>query len=234
MKIVLGLLLSLLIVFPALAQDATESTPAACVVDVSGVQTLLEQAAAAEGSDAVALIAEARSALLQIEQDCAAAGVVALDQTYTAPENVFTLDYPHDWTVGTYTPSSTGGIVFIGNSPLADRLLQVAEPQIEAGEQAVQVLVGAPQTAEGVTLQRVLADFEQLVGSLYQDVTPTDYYALAGRPAARLIFRATNLDGVIVGVELGEGRYGVVRGVTNSGNLAALQSTVEAIAASIE
>ena len=96
---------------------------------------LLEQAAAAEGSDAVALIAEARSALLQIEQDCAAAGVVALDQTYTAPENVFTLDYPHDWTVGTYTPSSTGGIVFIGNSPLADRLLQVAEPQIEAGEQ---------------------------------------------------------------------------------------------------
>ncbi len=234
MKVFMGLLLSLLIVFPALAQDVTETTPTACAVDVSGAQTLLEQAAAADGADAVALIAQARAELLSIEQDCAAAGVVALDQTYAAPDDVFTLNYPHGWTVGTFTASSTGGVILIGNSPLADRLLQVAEPQIAPGEQAVQVLVGAPQTTEAISLQLVIADFEGLIGSLYQDVTTTEYYALEGRAAARLTFHAANLDGVVVGVELGDGRYAVVRGVASSGSLNAIQSIVEGIAASIQ
>ncbi len=236
MKIVLGLLLSLLIVFPALAQDAaqTEDAPTVCSVDVSGAQALLEQAASASETDAVALIAQARDALQQIEQNCAAAGVVALDQTYAAPDDVFTLSYPHGWTVGTFTPSSTGGVILIGNSPLADRLLQVAEPDILAGEQAVQVLVGAPQTTEDVSLKLVIADFETLIGSLYQNVTATEYYALEGRAAARLTFHAANLDGVVIGVELGGGRYAVVRGVASAGSLTAIQNVVEGIAASIQ
>ncbi len=228
MKVIIGLMLALLIVFPALAQDA-----AACPPDLSGVQSLLEQASAAQGEAALALIAEARTQLSSIEQDCAAAGVVALDQIYTAPDDVFTLSYPHGWMVGTFTPSSTGGVLLMGNSPLADRLLQVADPQITAGEQAVQVLVGAPQTTEDVSLQLVIADFEDLIGSLYQDVTTTEYYALEGRAAARLTFHAADLDGMVVGVELGGGRYAVVRGVASSGSLSAIQSVVEAIAASI-
>lgn len=235
MRILLGVVLSLLVVFPAFAQDSTEeSAPASCTIDVSAVQTLLSQASEAENTQAVALIAEARAALLQIEQDCAAAGVILLDGTFSASNDTFTLSYPHGWTVGTFTPSDTGGVVLFGNSPVSDRLLQVAEPQIEAGEQAVQVLVGAPQTGGEVSLQSVLADFESLVSSLYQNVSTTEYYALEGRPAAKLSFHADNLDGVIVGVELGEGRYAVLRGVTSSGNLDAIRSTAEAIAASIQ
>jgi hypothetical protein len=236
MKVIIGLVLALLIAFPALAQDAaqTENASTECNVDVSGAQALLEQAAAASGADAVALIAQARGELQQIEQNCAAAGVVALDQTYTAPDDAFTLSYPDGWTTGTFTPSSTGGVILIGNSPLADRLLQVAEPEIVPGEQAVQVLVGAPQTTENVSLQLVIADFEDLIGSLYQHVTTTEYYALEGRAAARLTFQAANLDGVVIGVELGGGRYAVVRGVASSGSLNAIQSVVEGIAASIK
>lgn len=229
MKRVLALLLPLLIAIPAFAQEST----ATCDLDLSSAIEILQGVESTEGADALALIVSARDQLLAAEQNCAAAGVVLLDQDYTAPDEVFSLSYPHGWSVGTFTPSESGGIVFIGNSPFADRHLQVADPNIRAGEQAVQLLYGAPQSAEEASLEAVIADFEQLIGTLYEDVSTTEYFTLDGRDAARFFFRGATFDGIVVGADLGDGRFVAVRGVAASGRLESLRGVVEAIVASV-
>ncbi len=213
---------------PAVAQDAP-----LCAVDVSAVQVLLTDAAAAEPEAAVALVAQARDALLAIEQSCADAGVYVLDQQFSTPEGTFTVSYPHGWSVGTVTPSATGGVVFFGSTSDPDGLLQVAEPVISGGEQVVQLLVGVPGADEADPLAAVLKDFEDLIHVMYTEVSTTEYYTLEERSAARISFRSSGFDGIVVALDLGDGRFAVVRGVAAPGRLEAIRGVAEAIALSV-
>ncbi|MEP7292001.1 MAG: hypothetical protein ABI835_09465 [Chloroflexota bacterium] len=232
MKTVIIVSLSMLFALPAFAQETTAEAPV-CTIEVSGVQDLLTQAAAAEPQAAVGLIVHAREALENIEQDCAAGGIVLLDELFTAPEETFTLSYPHGWMAGAFTPSAAGGVLFISSSPSAEQALQMAEPQIGGSQQAVQVLVGQPETREGDALRNVIADFEELVRSMYSEVSTTEYYTLGEYNAARISYRSSGFDGVIVGVDLGSGRFVVVRGVAAPSGLEGIRVIAEAIATSV-
>ena len=232
-------LLMMIFAFPTLllAQDQTDQPqpqPQTCTIDLSAVQDLLTQAQGQAGTAALALVVEAREGLLKIEQDCASAGVILLDQSYSAPDASFSVSYPHGWSVGTYTPSETGGVLFLGNSAFADRLLQLQEPQIAPGEQAIQLLVGTPEaTRQGDPLENVISDFESLINALYQDVSTTEYYTLDDRRAARLSFRGGGFDGVVVGIEVGDGRFAVARGIAAAGGLSSITATARSIVASV-
>lgn len=229
MKFLALFLLVLLAALPAAAQD--EPT---CAVDVSAAQDLLTQAAAAEPEAALTLLAQARDAILAIEQSCAQAGIILLDQTFTAPENTFTVSYPHGWSVGTVTPSPTGGVVFFASTSDPDSLLQIAEPTLTGGTQAIHLLVGVRSAGETDALAAVLADFEELIRSMYTEVSTVEYYTLEGRNAARLSFRSAGFDGVIVAVDAGEGRFAVARGIAAPGKLEAVRAVAEAMVLSVE
>ena len=226
------LLLILLIALPASAQDAT---PEVCTYDLTPVLDLLTRDAE-DPEQALRHVIDARLALQVIEADCLAAGTVLLDQIYTFHEGTFTLRYPLGWQIGMFSPSETGGVLFMGNTPLADRLLQTAEPVVKEGEMALQVLVGTPVEGEGGedALQTVLREFEQLIGSLYADRSTTEFFTLDERDAARFAYRGSGFDGMLVVLALEDGRYVAVRGVTSSGSLVGLQAAAEAVAASVD
>lgn len=227
-----GIILVLLLALPlaaSLAQDAPT-----CAVDVSVVQDLLAQVADAEPEAAVALLAQAQDALLGIQQGCAASGIAVLDQTLNTPDGLISLNYPHGWVVGGYTPSETGGVLFISSSRTAETYLQMAQPEISGSAQAVQVLVGQPETREGDALQSVLADFDELIRSMYTEVSTIETYTLDERNAGTFAFRSAGFDGVIVGIDLGNGRFAVVRGLAAPGGLSGIRAIAEAIAISAQ
>ena len=228
-----GLLLLILLI--ALPVSAQEATPEACTFDLSPVLDLLNRDAE-DPETALRHIVDARLALQAIEANCLAAGTVLMDQTYSPDEGTFTLNYPFGWQVGMFSPSETGGVLFLVNTPLADRLLQTAEPRVNAGEMALQVLVGTPVEGEGGegALQTVLREFEQLIGSLYPDRSTTEFFTLDGRDAARFSYRGSGFDGFLVVIALDDGRYVAIRGIASNGNLAGLQTAAEAVAASVE
>jgi hypothetical protein len=227
-----GLLLLLLLALPfsaLLAQDAPT-----CAIDVSAAQDLLAQAADAEPEAALPLLAAARDNLLAMQQACAANGIALFDQTFTTPDRMVSLSYPNSWTVGGYTPSETGGVLFISSSLTAQSYLQQREPEISGSEQAVQVLVGQPETRDGDPLQSVLADFDELLRSMYTEVSTIESYTLDGRSAAMLAFRSSGFDGVVVAIDLGGGRFAAVRGLAAPGGLSGIRTVAEQIAISVQ
>lgn len=224
------LLMILLIALPVSAQEVT---PKACTYDLTSVLDLLNRDAETP-EQALRHVIDARLALQVIETQCLAAGTVLLDHTYTPDEGTFTLNYPLGWQVGMFSPSETGGVLFLGNTSLSDRLLQTAEPRVNAGEMALQVLVGRPVEGGEGALQSVLGEFEQLIGSLYPDRSTTDFFTLDGRDAARFSYRGNGFDGFLVVIALDDGRYVAIRGIASTGNLAGLQATAEAVAASVQ
>ncbi len=228
------LLLVVIVLAVALPLSAQEATPAdgACPGDLSAVIAALS-ADYETPHDALRAVTAARAALQAAEIACARAGVVLLDETYTPTEGTFTLNYPNGWSVGIFSPSETGGVLFLGNTDIAQRLLQTEQPVLSAGEMALQVLVGTPTQREEEALTAIVGDFELLLRGLYPDSSVTEYFTLDGRPAARMSFRGTTFDGFLVALTLDNGRFVAIRGVTATGNLDALQAVAEAVVISV-
>lgn len=227
-------------VFPISAQETS------CPGDLEAIIASLS-ADYETPEDALRAITAAREALQTVEINCARAGVVLLEETYTSPADstnsagtpvhsqTFTLSYPNGWDIGYFSPSETGGVLFLGNTPTAQRLLQTEQPVLSEGEMALQVLVGTPtDRQDSSALQSVVADFELLLRGLYPDSSVTEYLTLDGREAARFSYRGTSFDGFLVALTLDGGRFVAIRGVTSTGNLDALQSVAQAVAISVQ
>lgn len=229
MKIVISLFVLMLLALPTFAQDDTATCPAnidAVIDTLSGLDDLAPE-------EALARVVEARATLQQIELECARAGVVLLTETFTAPEERFTVDYPSGWFVGTYNPTAAGGVLFLGSSPAAERLLQIEQPRIVLGEQALQVVVGLPPEQENTTLETVMSDFLVPLTAIYTDISTTSFYEVGDRTLAQISYRGDGFDGVVIGAEVGDGRFTIVRGVTAGGNLDALTAVAEEVALSV-
>ncbi len=224
-------LVMLLAIVPVSAQDSTPED-GVCPGDLESVVASLS-ADYETPQDALRAITAARAALQAVEINCARGGVVVLDEEYTPPEGTFTLNYPNAWQVGVFSPSETGGVLFLGNTGIAQRLLQAEQPILVQGEMALQVLVGTPTQRDEDALQGIVSDFEVLLRGLYPDSSVTEYYTLDERNAARMSFRGTSFDGILVALTLEGGRFVAVRGVTSTGNLDALQSVAQAVAVSV-
>ena len=184
--------------------------------------------------DALRALITARETLQMLEMNCARAGVILIEEEYTPTEGTFTLNYPNSWEIGVFSPSATGGVLFLGNTPLAQDYLQVEQPTPEEGAMALQVLIGTPTDRQDLGgLQSVVADFELLLRGLYPDSSTTEYFTLDEREAARMSFRGTAFDGFLVALAMDNGRFVAIRGVTSTGNLDALQAVAQAVAVSV-
>lgn len=228
--LMIGLLL-LALAFPLSAQEATPGVEA-CPGDLSAVTAALS-ADYESPQDALRALIAAREALLLAETNCARAGVVLLEQTYAAENGTFTLNYPNGWLPGFFSASETGGILFLGNTAAAQRALQSEQPPMQPGEMALQVLFGTPTDRQGSGLQSVVADFELVLRGVYPDASPTEYFTLDGRDAARFSFRGQTFDGYLVALSLADGRFVAIRGITSPGNLDALQAVANAVITSV-
>ncbi|MBK8031065.1 MAG: hypothetical protein IPK17_16575 [Chloroflexi bacterium] len=225
--LLLVMLVGLAAVFPVSAQDA-----ATCPGDLTAVIESLN-ADYETPEDALRALITAREALQAAELNCARAGVVLVEEEYAPAEGTFTLNYPNGWEVGIFSPSETGGVLFLGNTPRAQDYLQVEQPTPEEGAVALQVLIGTPTDRQDVGgLQSVVADFELLLRGLYPDSSTTEFFTLDGREAARMSYRGTAFDGFLVALTMDNGRFVAIRGVTSTGNLDALQAIAQAVAVS--
>lgn len=228
------LVVGLMLLAVAVPLSAQEATPAdgACPGDLSGIIAALS-ADYETPEDALRAITAAREALTAAEVACARAGVILLDETYTPAEGTFTLNYPNGWNAGVFSPSETGGVLFLGNTALAQRHLQTEQPVLSEGEMALQVLLGTPTQRAEEGLQAIIGDFELLLRGLYPDSSVTEYFTLDGRNAARMSYRGDAFDGFLIALTLDNGRYVAIRGVTATGNLDALQAVAQAVAVSV-
>lgn len=224
---VLALLSVMAFALPVSAQDA------ACPGDMTAIIEALS-ADYESPEDALRAIIEARTALQTFETQCARAGVVLLDNAYTPEGGTFTLNYPNGWQEGIFSPSETGGVLFLGNTAFAQRLLQSEQPIPAQGEMGLQILIGTPTDREDASgLQSIVTDFEVLLRGLYPDSSVTEYFTLDGREAARLSFRGQAFDGFLIALALDGGRFVAIRGVTSTGELDALQNVAQAVAVSV-
>ena len=213
---------------PVSAQDAS-----ACPGDTTAVIAALS-ADYETPEDALRALITARETLQALELNCARAGVILVEEEYTPTEGTFTLNYPNSWEIGVFSPSATGGVLFLGNTPLAQDYLQVEQPTPEEGAMALQVLIGTPTDRQDLGgLQSVVADFELLLRGLYPDSSVTEYFTLDERESARMSFRGTTFDGFLVALAMDNGRFVAIRGVTSTGNLDALQAVAQAVAVSV-
>lgn len=213
-----------------------------CQIELSGITATLTraQAAAARGEPdrALALIAQADEALGDIQSRCDLPTTVAeveLEEIFASSDGSFSVSYPLDWAI---TQSEDGNSVVVGTDSAAVDTLQTAEPSLTAGQQGVLIVFGTPAGVTGnqpidPSLDAVIRHFQAQLATLYLMRGSPQYFMLEGRLAAQFDFAGTGFDGLLIVVELAEGRqYAVVAGAAAKGELEAFRSTIESIAAS--
>lgn len=235
---VLLFVLLLFMSFPVFAQ----AQGSLCRIDLSSANATLTQAqAAAAAGDlerALGLIQRADQALAAIEARCDLEVVqpdVALEQTYTG-QGGFSVSYPAEWVVGA---SANANSITLGTDEAAANAIQTAEPNLTAGQRGTLVVFGTPaEIAGGASVERTLDGVidhfaSQLATSFL--VRNTDHvYVLDGRAAASLDFAGASFDGMMIVIEIVEGReYALVAGAAAKGELADFLPTLQAVAASI-
>jgi hypothetical protein len=238
-RILLCLLLTLLLVFPAAAQQE------ACEIDLTDfvVGLMQAQTAAASGDteSALAQIAQTRAALAGLIESCGAAGVeagVLLENEFVAPNGSFVVNYPSNWVEGAFSPNPNGGGVFFGSSPTAATALNTTIPELQPGEQALAVAVGTPallgDDSEAASLEDVLRAFTEGSLAQFEIISELEISSSDDRQIGRAQFRGESFEALLVGVQLPDSELiAVVVGVTAAGELDALRPIVEAVALSV-
>lgn len=217
-----------------------------CPVDLSAAAADLfrAQAAGAAGDfdQALANLNAARGALATILAVCRAAGLepgIPLDNTFRAPTNALTVDYPENWVLGNFTPNATGGALEMGISQRAINSLRQPQPQFRTGDQGIVVLLGAPEAlisprltewSSAPTLEEVLTRFAEIALANYDQRSAL---AIEG-DLATIDFSASQLQGVLIARELAAGElYAIAVGLAARDELEALRPIVYAVARSV-
>lgn len=212
-----------------------------CQIDLSGVTAALTraQAAAARGEpdQALALIAQADEALDLIESRCDLPAItveVNLEETFISNDGGFSIQYPADWE-RVETPSGTS--IVVGTDSTVVETLQTAQPTLEPGQQGALILFGTPAVIAAnepidASLEGVIRYFQAQLASIYLMRSP-QFSLLNGRLVAQFEFAGDGFDGLMIIVEIAEGRqYAVVAGAAAKGELEAFRATIQSMAAS--
>jgi len=228
--------------FTLLMPFAISAQNSLCQIELSGITATLTraQAAAARGEpdQALALIALADEALSVIESRCnlpIVSSEVELEERFVSGDGGFEIQYPAAWAI---TQSANGNSIVVGTDSAAVDTLQTAEPTLNPGQQGVLIVFGTPAAITGTqpadpSLDAVIRYFQAQLASLYLMRGGPQYFLLEGRLAAQFDFAGTGFDGLMIVVELVEGRqYAVVAGAAAKGELEDFRATVESMAAS--
>lgn len=228
----------LLMAVPIAAQEET------CEIDLSEVESLLEeaQAAATSGDTATALdqIAGIQEALEAIVSGCSTREVT-LDATFEAQDGSLSLNYPEDWELDdSEFNDSSEGIVFLANSRAALELaLSVGnDPVLASGQQIIGVLRNAEMLAtdlgEDAGLEEVLTSLYENAKEEFPSISDIEYFSVNDRRAGQIEVPAGTFDGLFLIIEFRAGeRYIGVISISAPGELDALRPIAFAIAESI-
>lgn len=221
-----------LLIFPFTAH-AQESD---CEVDVQPVVGLLieAQSLGAQGNqeDALAKITEAQAALEAIKTTCSGeATPVELTQTFTSPDEYFTVDYPTGWVIGEYDDmiggdGQGGNVFFASTAAVFDNIDKQPEEWVfNNGDVYAYVGVGSAHgvlsdalgnspepVSSTATLEALVDAFRS--GLVEQDesfvVGEPEFLSLNDRKAAFFSLGYPTFSGLVTLTELEKGRFGVL------------------------
>ncbi|MDX2162033.1 MAG: hypothetical protein SF162_11960 [bacterium] len=169
-----------------------------------------------------------------------AAGSLSIPGSFRSPNGELVFDYPPEWTISAFIPFTEGsGAVNLATSDAALQALNVADPVLAPGEQAVQIVTGSPDSITNAEINE--GDLEALaaffIGTFerrYDDLSAPEYTTIINRPAARILFGTDNVDGVVVIVQLDELRFVVIGGLGAKGERESLIAAIDSIAGTLQ
>lgn len=250
----LALMLLLIIPLTAQAQEP------ACDIDIqSVVRTLIEaQTLAAQGknADALAKIAEAQAALDTINTTCSGEAIpIELTQTFVAPDEVLTFEYPKGWVIGEYDTTTVedtvgGDVIFASSASVFENIDRQPEEWVfDKGDVFAYVVVGTAMSvlrdagvfdadagiSEETSLEELVSAFQS--GLLKQNesfsVESAETFSLNDRKAGSFILNSANFSGLVVLVELEQGKFGVTLAIGAKDEAAQTSTYAKVIAASV-
>jgi hypothetical protein len=219
---------------PIIAQEAD------CDIDLSEVETLLLQAqvslTAGDIDGALERITQMQTALEAIEDGCI---TISLSESFEAPDDSFSFDYPDGWTLGEYSAENQElATVFVGTNPDVVAEGGESEPSLQSGEQLVGFLFGSLSEitgdAESDNLETVITALNEVFKTQYPNISSTEHFSHNDHRAGRFEFSGDSFAAVVLVIEYRAGeRYMAVVGVSAPDELDALHPIVDAIARTI-
>lgn len=243
-----------------LSSVAVQAQAATCDIDVQPIvaQLISAQTAAASGKqdDALQQLGEAKANLEALEESClngpAAVVTPELTNTYTAPDESFSFQYPDGWAADQFTLTldnfGAGGRAVIASTEAGLKLLTqtIDKTKLEPTDQAAMIIVGSSSTVlyslgiydstveqPDLSTVEALTDYIQLAirdGQIFAEVSDPTYE----EETAHFSIGNTEFDGLVLLSQLDTDKFAFTLLIGDTGTRPAVNVLAEAIHASIE